>query len=174
MAAVMLSAGCGGGSSKKGAGTPVQVGPRVIVAKDGEFRTVIPRGYANHPSVAQYWAEGRAENGFATSVLVVRNPASKELSLSTYAHRVLRAFKPSAGESVSHLQPLSVDAEPAFAIDYIVMGTGTLKGTLTRARQVLVKHGPWVFFIRDIALPAQYTASLSALDEVLRNWRWQK
>jgi hypothetical protein len=173
MAALMLSAGCGGGSSKKGASSPVQVGPHPIVAKEGEFSTVIPRGYANHPSVAQYWAQGPVENGFPgfpTSVIVVRNPVGKEVAISTYAHRLLRAFGRSAGV---HARPLSVDGEPGFVLDYIVTGTGSVKGVRTHVRQVLVKHGPWVFFIRDIALPAQYAASLGALDEVLSNWRWR-
>jgi hypothetical protein len=149
----------------------VQVGPHPIVAKEGEFSTVIPRGYANHPSVAQYWAEGPVENGIPTSVIVVRNQVAKEVAISTYAHRVLRAFGPSA-RGVAY-RPLSVDGEPGFALDYIVTGTGSVKGVRTHVRQVLVKHGAWVFFIRDLALPAQYTASLAALDEVLSNWRWQ-
>lgn len=172
VATVMLFVGCGGGSSKRSAGTPVQVGPGPIVAKEGEFRTVIPRRYTNHPSVAQYWANGPEQNGFATSVIVVREAVSKEVDINTYARRVLRASRPLT-HRLSHLQPLHVAAEPAFALDYLVTGTGTVQGVVTHVRQVLVKRGGWVFFIRDIALPAQYAASLGALDEVLRNWRWQ-
>src|SRR5262249_16860855 len=123
-----------------------------------------------HPSVAQYWAEGPVENGFPTSVIVVRQPVGKEIGISTYAHRVLRAFGPSARGV--HLEPLSVDGEPGFVLDYFVTGTGSVKGVRTHVRQVLVKHGPWVFFIRNIALPAQYTTSLGAPDEVLSNWPW--
>jgi hypothetical protein len=122
--------------------------------------------------VAQYWANGAEENGFLTSVIIVREAVSKQVHIGTYARRLLRAIRPLT-HSLSHLQPLSVAAEPAFALDYFVTGTGTVQGKLTHVRQVLVKHGPWVFFIRDIALPAQYPASLGALDEVLRNWRWQ-
>jgi hypothetical protein len=170
---VVLCAGCGGGSTKTGAGTTtVQVGPSPIVAKEGEFQTVIPRGYANHPSVAQYWAEGPEGDGLRVSVIVVRQGVSKKVDISSYAHGLLRAFRP-ISRGISHLQPLRVDGEPAFALDYLVTGTGTQKGTVTHVRQVLVKHGSWVFFIRDIALPTQYAASLGALDEVLRSWRWQ-
>jgi hypothetical protein len=172
MATVVLCAGCGGGSNKVGANTIVQVGPRPIVAKDGEFQTMIPRGYAIHPSSAQYWADGPEEAGFITSVLVVREAVSKKLEISTYARRLLRAIRTIA-RRVSHLKRLSVGAEPAFAFDYFVTGTGTAQGKLTHVRQVLVKHGPWVWFIRDVASPAQYAASLGALDEVLRNWRWR-
>ena len=171
MAAVMLFAGCGGGSAKKSSGTTVQTGPMPIVAKEQEFRTVIPRGYVNHPSVAQYWAEGPVEAGFPTSVLVVRQAVSKEVSLNAFAHRVHRAAR-QLTRKLSPLQAVSVNGEPGFAIDYLVTATGTLKGKVTHVRQVLVKRGPWVLFIRDIALPAQYGASLLAFDEVLRNWRW--
>jgi hypothetical protein len=171
MAAVMLSAGCGGGSTNKSTGTKLQAGPVQIVAKEREFRTVIPRGYTNHPSVAQYWAIGPEEDGFPTSVLVVRQAVSKEVSIGTFAHRALSAIRQSA-RKVSRLQPISVNGEPGFAVDYLVTATGSLKGKVTHVRQVLVKHGPWVIFIRDIALPAQYEASLGAMDEVLRNWQW--
>jgi len=170
--AVMLFAGCGGGSSSKRAGTVLQRGPIAVVSKDGEFRTVIPRGYTNHPSVAQYWAEGPVESGFATLVLVVHERVSKEVNLNTFAHRVLRSARQTA-RSVSRLEPLSVDGEQALAVDYLVAATGTLKGKETRVRQVYVKHGPWVMIIRDVALPAQYQASLGALEEVLGNWHWQ-
>jgi hypothetical protein len=173
IAAVMLFAGCGGGSSNKRAGTVVQGGPIPAVSKEGEFRTVIPRGYANHPSVAQYWAEGPAEGGFATTLLVVRERVSKEVNLNTFVHRALRGLRQGA-RSVSRLEPLSVDGEQALAVDYLVTATGTLKGKETHVRQVLVKHGPWVMFIRDIALPAQYQASLGALEELLGNWHWQQ
>jgi hypothetical protein len=172
IAAVIMCAGCGGGSTKKSAAPPIQVGPRPIVAKGGEFRTIIPRGYANYPSVAQFWATGPVEYGFSTGVIVVREPASREVDISTIERRLLRGFRPSTRRA-SHIQWLSVNGQQAFSVDYLVTATGTLAGKVTHVRQVLVKHGAWVFFIRDIALPAQYPASLSALDEVLRNWRWQ-
>jgi hypothetical protein len=59
------------------------------------------------------------------------------------------------------------------AVDYLVTASGTLQGKRTHVRQVLVKRGPWVLFIRDISLPAQYQSSLGALEEVLGNWHWQ-
>jgi hypothetical protein len=172
MATVVLCAGCGDGSNKKGASRVTQVGPYPIVAKEREFQTVIPRGYANRPSVAQYWAVRPVEDGISTNVLVVRFAASKELGLSTFAHRVLGALRRN-GRSVAPLQPLSVDGEPALALDYLVTSTGTVRGKVTHVRQVLVKHGPWVFSIRDLAVPAQYPGSVEALEEVLRNWRWR-
>jgi len=171
LATLMLVAGCGGGSTKKRAGSVLQVGPRPIVSKEGEFRTVIPRGYTNYPSVAQYWANGPQEDGFVASVIVIRKGVSREVGISTYVHRLMRFLRPLIRRA-SHLEPLSVNGEPALAMDYFVTATGSLKGKVTHVRQVFVKHGAWVFFIRDITLPAQYAASLPALDEVLRNWHW--
>ena len=172
VATVVLFVGCGGGSSKHGTAASVQVGPSPIVAKDGEFRTVIPRGYANYPSVAQYWATRPQQNGLLASVLVVRQAVSQKIGISTFARSMVRAIRPIT-QSLSHLQPVSVDAEPGYAVEYVTTGTGTVQGKLSHVRQVLVKHGQWVFFIRDLALPAEYAATLGALDEVLRNWHWQ-
>ena len=121
--------------------------------------------------MAQFWANGPEENGFSTSVIVVREPISKSVGLSTYVRRLVRDAR-SVRRRISQPQPLTVDGEPAFAVDYVVAGSGTVQGKLTHVRQVLVKRGPWVIFIRNIALPTQYATSLGALDEVLRNWHW--
>lgn len=172
IATVALCAGCGGGSSKKGATTHApQVGPYPIVAKEGEFQTLIPRGYVNHPAVTQYWADGPTEGRVQTSILVVRQAVGRQVSISTYAREVARAFRPIT-RRLSRLQPEQVGGEPAFALDYFVTGTGTQKGVVTHNRQLLVKHGAWVFFIRIITSPTQYAESLGALDEVLGHWRW--
>jgi hypothetical protein len=170
-AAVITCAGCGGGSTKKVAAPPIQVGPRPIVAKEGEVKTISPRGYTNSPSLAQFWAIGPEEHGIATSVIVVRERASGGLSFSTIQRSVLGTLPPSARRA-SHIQRLSVNGQQAFSIDYPAVATGTLAGKVTHVRQVIVKHGTWFFFIRDIASAGQYQASLSALDEVLSNWRW--
>jgi hypothetical protein len=171
MATLMLVASCGGGSTKKDARRVLPAGPTPVVAKEGEFRTVIPRGYTNNPSAAQYFANGPAEGGFLASVSVIRKAVSTEVGINTYIHRLLRFLRPLI-QRPSHLEPLSVNGDPALAMDYFVTATGSLKGQVTHVRQVFVKHGRWVFFIRDITLPAQYAASLPALDEVLRNWKW--
>ncbi|SRR6266566_1858050 len=172
-ATLVLFAGCGGGSTNKSAGTKAQGGPIPIPAKEGEFRTVIPRGYTNNPSVAQYWARGpEAEDGLAINLIVVRQAVPKAVDLKTFADGTLGSFSHRAGRG-SHLEQLSVDGEPAVAADYFVTASGTLKGRKTHVRQVWVKHGPWVFFIRDIAPPVQYAASLGALGEVLAKWHWQ-
>ena len=172
---VVVVCACGNtfktGSTKKGTRSVLPAGPTPIVSKEGEFRTVIPRGYTNNPSAAQYWANGPAEGGFLASVIVVRKGVSTQVGISTYIHRLMRFLRPLI-QRPSHLEPLRVSGEPALAMDYFVTATGSLKGKVTHVRQVFVKHGPWVFFIRDIALPAQYAASLPALDEVLVSWHW--
>jgi hypothetical protein len=122
--------------------------------------------------VAQFWALGPAEAGFNTDIIVVREHVGREVNLSTYAHRLARSSR-QVTQTVSHLEGLSVDGEQAFALDYLVTATGSLAGKVTHVRQVLVKRGPFVIFIRDIALRPQYAASLLALDEVLANWHWQ-
>ena len=56
-------------------------------------------------------------------MIVVRQGVSKEVNIGTFAKRVLRAIRPLT-RRVSHLQPLSVGGEPAFALDYFVTGSG--------------------------------------------------
>jgi hypothetical protein len=167
VAMLLLFAGCGGGSSSKSAKTVNSLGgtSREVTAKEGEFHTVIPQAY-EHAAEApvQYWARGPEENGFRTSVIVVREAVRKG-DINAYARRIVRAAR-RAARRISPLQALSVDGVPALAVEYVTEGT-------QRVRQVMVKHGSWVFLIRDFALPKQYPASLEALDEVIRNWHWQ-
>jgi hypothetical protein len=168
LAIVVLVAGCGGGSSKKSAGTLSVSGSgtsREVSAKEGEFRTVVPLAFENASGYpVQYWARGPEEDGVRTSLIVVRERASKG-DINTFARHVLRVIRRTA---VAHLQALRVDGVPAFAVDYIA----TEKPN-EHVRQVMVKHGNWVFLIRDFALPKHYAASLEAQDEVIRNWHWQ-
>jgi hypothetical protein len=168
MAMVMLFAGCGGGSSKKSAQTRSVSGSgtsREVSAKEGEFRTIIPLAYENAPGYPiQYYARGPEEQGFRTSVIVVREQAGKR-DIKTFARRVLRVIRRTA---VAHLQALTVDGVPAYAVDYL----GEEKPH-EHVREVMVQHGGWVFLIRDFALPKQYAASVEAQDEVIRNWHWQ-
>jgi hypothetical protein len=170
--AVVLFAGCGGSSNKSARTLSVGGGSREVIAKEGEFRTVIPPAYALYPSAAQYWVRGPEEQGFVTSLIVVREPVRKTADITTLARRV-RTVITHVARRVSHLEPLSVDGIPAFGVDYLVTGGGTAKGKVTHVRQVLAKHGRWLYFIRDITLPTQYATSLEALDEVIRAWHWR-
>jgi hypothetical protein len=176
LAAAVLFAGCGGGSSTKSSTKSAHTlsvggGSGEVIAKEGEFRTVIPRAYTDYPSAAQYWARGPEEEGFVTSLIVVREPA-RQADINTVARRARSIFSHFV-RRLSRLEALSVDGQPAFALDYLVTGGGTAKGKVTHVRQVLVRHGKWIYFIRDIALPTQYATSLEALDEVIRKWHWR-
>jgi hypothetical protein len=176
LAVVMLFAGCGGGSSTKSTKSAQTVSgsgtSREVSAKEGEFRSIIPAAYENASETGgQYWARGPEENGFRTSVIVVREHARKD-DINSFARRTVRVMRRVA-HRVSPLEALSVDGVPALAVDYTATSGGAAQGKEMHVRQVMVKHGAWIFLIRDFALPKQYPASLEALDEVIHNWHWQ-
>jgi hypothetical protein len=169
IAAVALFAGCGSGSGTKKAGTASPGGQsRIVTAKDGGFSTVTPRGYAYEPSAAQYVATGPEAGGSDTTVIVLRQPV-REGDFRTVARQTLRALKqPHKARQVSRLRSLSVDGEPALAVDYVVAGAGKVQ----HVSLVFVRHGDWVYLIRDFVSPIRYAAALGELDEVIRNWHW--
>ena len=170
IAAVVLLAGCGGGSGNKSAGTVSSSGAREVVsARQGAFRTVVPLGYSYSPSVTQYRVAGPQEGGIYDVVLVTREPVRLG-DMNTLAGRTLRAARrlPKAHQ-VSQLGGLSVDGEPAVAVDYVVPA----EGRETHVRQVFVNHGQWVYVITASSVTTQYATNSGALDEVTGYWRWQ-
>ena len=168
MAAVVLLASCGGGSGKKTASTvSVGGGRRVVTAKSGGFRTVVPLGYAYSPCKAQYCAERPQEA--LTSIVVVREPL-RIGDVNAELRRTLRALREQpAIHHVSPIQRLSVDGEPGLALDY----AAPEKAGETRVGEVLVGHGEWVYFIRYSSLAARYAVALGAREEVIGSWHWQ-
>jgi hypothetical protein len=173
LAMVILCAGCGGGSGKTSAKTlPVGGTTGEVSAREGEFRTIVPPVYVSEGEApVQYWARGPEEAGFVTSILVARERAPKG-GLNAYARLIYRNPRHTVSR-LSRPPALRVDGVPALAVDYFESGTGTQAGKVQHVRQVMVQHGPWIFLIRDFALPNQYAASLEALDEVISHWRWQ-
>jgi hypothetical protein len=173
LAVVMLFAGCGGGSSTKSAQTVSGGGTSgEVSAKEGEFHTVVPTAYENaSESGSQLWVRGPGEGGFQTSVIVVREHARKD-DINSFARRTVRLMS-RAARRISPLETLTVDGVPALAVSYTETGGGATEGKEIHVRQVMVKHGAWIFLIRDLALPKQYPASLEAQDEVIHNWHWQ-
>jgi hypothetical protein len=174
MAAAVLLAGCGGGSSNKSAGSAQGSGfaSREVTAKSGVFRTVIPLGYRyNSGSQAQYQASGPEEGGLSDSLVVTREPLRRG-DMNTLARRTLRA----AGHQrnihrLSGPSTQSVGGEPALAMGFYYLpaeGTGEV-----HLRQVLVSHGEWVYLIHASAVTAQDATSLRALEELISNWHWQ-
>ncbi len=194
LAAVVVSA-CGGGSAgSTGTGTsaarttsasaatasttPAAHGAEPVSAVHGGFQTAIPSGYSNNLAVAaaasrgvEYAAVGSRIDGFATNLVVYRGQASRDLdAVAKLALRRLSqrpSFLPKV-HGISSLHALSVDGEPALAFDYQIAAH-----TPTRHHLVFVIHGQWAYQISDTTVSAQYAASLRALGEVIRGWRWQ-
>jgi len=171
VAAVVLFAGCGGGSANKSAGS-VSAGAvsRDVSAKEGGFRTLIPLGYTKSASETQYNAIGPQEGGIYDTVLVIHEPVRLG-DINTLARRTLRVTRHQKRiHHVSQIHRLSVGGEPALAVDYYVSpGGGQGEAHL---RQVFVSHGKWVYIIRASAVITQDAVSLRALDEVISNWQW--
>jgi hypothetical protein len=196
-AAVLLSA-CGGGSTGATSATSATTshttstsadvgtngraassGAGEVVALHAEFRTVIPHGYSNGLSVGgaetsgiEYRAIGPRVGGKSVNLIVFRANAGNG-DLAALARRAMRqlaqrpAFLPKP-RRLSPLQKLSIDGEPALALDYQLVAQRT-----SDRRQLFVIHGGWAYEISDAAAPGQYGASLHALDELISNWRWQ-
>ena len=165
LAAVLMFVGCGGGSGKKS----VTAGgvSRVVSARQGAFRTVIPLGYTYSPGAAQYIAFGPQENGIYDSLVVIREPVRLG-DINTLVRRELTAIRRQKVHQLSR-QRSSVDGEPAIAIDYLAPA----QGKETHLREVFASHGQWVYVIRTSAVTTQYATSLGALEEVINNWRWR-
>lgn len=174
MAAAVLLAGCGGGSSNKSAGTASVSGfaSREVAAKSGAFRTLVPLAYTyNSGSQAQFQASGPEEGGLADSLVVVRDPLRLG-DMNTLARRTLRAAAHQRSiHRLSGPSTQSVGGEPALAVGfYFLPAEGTAEVHL---RQVMVSHGGWVYIIRASAVTTQDARSLRALEELISNWHWQ-
>lgn len=181
-AALVLLAACGGdtrstGTSADGSSTEAD-GGQLVSATHGGFRTIIPSGYRNGLTTGagdaaedEYLAIGPRTNGFATSLTVLREATSardlSDLASGAMQHLSQRpAFLPKV-RHISSLRPLVINGEPAFAVDYQVMGR-----KLTYRRDVFVIDGAWAYQISDLTVPAQYAASVRLLNDVIRSWRW--
>jgi hypothetical protein len=173
VAAVVLFAGCGGGSSKKTVGThsPGPTGPGPAIAAHRGFSTVIPAGYVPEESSGEYLATGPRAGGLNTTLFIFRQPPEQEGDINAIARRTMRA----ARRQRYHLLPLrslSVDGEPALAVGYVVEPGRTANHSPQHVSLVLVRHGEWVYQIRDFAPLALYPAAAGALEEVIRDWHW--
>jgi len=171
---VLVFAGCGGGSSRKSSGTSSAGpgSPAVVSAKHGGFSTIIPRGYVPEESTAEYWATGPRTGESATTLLVLRKPA-QEGDIRTVARKTQRAARRVLKAiHISPLRPLSVGGEPALSLDYVVKPSRKETRFAQHVTLVFVRHGEWVYFIRDFAPPTIYPAAASTLGEVIREWHW--
>jgi hypothetical protein len=194
-AAVLALSACGGGSSgatssatnpttstSADTGTIGRIassGTGEVAALHGGFRTVIPHGYSNGLSAAgggtsdvEYMAIGPRVGGKG-AVLTVFRASAVNGDVAALARRAMRqlarrpAFLPKP-RRLSPLQKLTIDGEPAVAVDYQLV-----KRSTNDRRQLFVIHGGWAYEISDAAAPDRFGASLHALDEVISGWRWQ-
>jgi hypothetical protein len=168
IAAVVLFAGCGGGSAKKSAVSSSASAPRAVSATAGVFRTVVPLGFTTIDSKAQFYATGLDEDKVVTSLVVIREPVRLG-DVNAVARRTLRLRSHQRNtHQVSHPSPLTVGGEPALELDYVL----TEGGREWHAREVFVRHRGFVYYIRDFS-PGQYALASTALEELLGSWQWQ-
>ena len=163
IAAVVVFTGCGGGSGKK-------TGTRVVSAKSRTFRTVVPLGgFTYNASQAQYAVEGNGVRG-GILLVVIREPVERVGGIDALARRSLRAARHERGiHQVSGPSALSVGGDPALAMDY----SSREKAGESQLHQIFVRHGKWVYVIREAWPTVQQAAASGALEEVLSHWQWQ-
>jgi hypothetical protein len=171
IAALVLFTGCGGGSGNPGHSAPRARGlvglglARVVTARQGSFRTVIPLGFSYNSGQAQYDIEGSG----GSQVVVVREPVQLG-DINYFARRTAHFARlvPSI-HRVSRPSALIVGGEPALAMDY----ESREKGQESAVRTVFVRHGQFVYIIRGAWRPAQRAPTLAGLEQVLSKWQWQ-
>jgi hypothetical protein len=174
IAALVLFSGCGGGSGNPRRSEPRARGlvglglSRVVSAKQGAFRTVIPPEFDYNSHEAQYDIEGTGAL-VGTAVVVVREPAALG-DINFFARQTVHfARRVPSIHRISRTSALSVGGEPALALDYAVReksGGSTL-------RTVFVRHGEFVYLIREYWRHGQRAPALAALEQILSNWQWQ-
>jgi hypothetical protein len=174
IAALVLFTGCGGGSGNPGHSAPRARGlvglglARVVTARQGAFRTVIPLGYNYNPYQAQYDIEGIGAL-VGSQLVVVREPVQLG-DINFFARRTVDAARhvPSI-HGISRPSPLIVAGAPALAMEY----ESRLKGEESAVRTVFVRHGQFVYIIRGAWRPGQRAPTLAALEQLLSKWQWQ-
>jgi hypothetical protein len=174
IAALVLFSGCGGGSGNPGLSAPRARGlvglglSRVVSARQGAFRTVIPLGFSYNPYQAQYDIEGTGALA-GTEVVAIRESVQlgdinawvrRTVDATRRIPRIHRVSRPSA---------LTVAGEPALALDY----TAREKGEESAYRQIFVRHGQFVYIIRGAWPAAQRAPASAALEQILSSWQWQ-
>jgi hypothetical protein len=171
IAAAVLFAGCGGGSTSKSSSGTGSVGRPVVSAKSGAFRTVVPLGFTYIRSQAQYQSTGPEEGkGVPTADLVVIREPVAQGDINAVARRTVRAVRHEPGaRPPSGPLALSVGGQPALAVEYVVRENGEE----SHFRQVFVRHGGSVYYIRESWPLRQASAAQSGFEELLSNWQWQ-
>jgi hypothetical protein len=196
LAALILSAsaiaGCGGktsllhsssaatstGTATATTATATTAPPGTVKSADGQFATVIPDGFVNAlsrvqggPINIQYLAVGPRHDGFATNINVVHEPSRGQTSIDTVTGLEIAGIKriePQAHQ-FSQVQSLTVDGQPARAIDYLSLPD---KHRLLHQYQVFVVEGGTIYTITYSALPSSYSDNLASIKQVTDGWHW--
>ena len=184
IAALVLFSGCGGGSGNPRRSEPRARGlvglglSRVVSAKQGAFRTVIPLGFEYNPAQAQYDIEGSGALG-GSQVVVVREPVQPG-DINFFARRTAYfARRVPSIHRISRPSALIVGGAPALAMNYesrekAVHGrNGGAPAEVSTVRTVFVRHGEFVYLIRGAWPAARRAPALAALEQILSNWQWQ-
>jgi hypothetical protein len=136
-----------------------------VTAKQGAFRTVIPPEFDYNPEQAQYDIEGTGALA-GTVVVVVKEPVRLG-DIHFFARQTVHfARRVPSIHRISRTSALSVGGEPALALDYAAREK-------SGAWTVFVRHGQFVYLIREAWHPAQRAPALAALEPILSNWQWQ-
>jgi hypothetical protein len=149
-----------------------------VKSADGQFATVIPSGFVNaltsvksSPINIQYLAVGPRHTGFATNINVVHEPSHGETNIDKITNLEIAGIKrlePQAHQ-FSQVQSLTVDGEPARAIDYLSMPD---KRRLLHQYQVFVAKNGTIYTITYSALPDSYNDNLASVKQVTDGWHW--
>lgn len=149
-----------------------------VKSADGQFATVIPSGFVNalsrvqgSPINIQYLAVGPRHDGFATNINVVHEPSHGQTSIDTITGLEIAGIKrlePQAHQ-FSQVQSLTVDGQPARAVDYLSMPD---KRRLLHQYQVFVAKSGTIYTITYSALPNFYSDNLASVKQVTDGWHW--
>lgn len=165
-------------ATSTGTATTTTAPPGTVKSADGQFATVIPDGFANalsrvqsSPINIQYLAVGPRHDGFATNINVVHEPSHGQTSIDTITNLEISGIKrlePQAHQ-FSQVQSLTVDGQPARAIDYLSMPD---KRRLLHQYQVFVAKSGTIYTITYSALPSAYSDNLASVKQVTDGWHW--
>jgi hypothetical protein len=164
--------------SKTGTSATTTAPAGTVKSADGRFATVIPDGFVNSidrvqggPINIQYLAVGPRHDGFATNINVVHEPSQGQTNIDTITRLEIAGIKrlePQAHQ-FSQVQSLTVDGQPARAIDYLSLPD---KHRLLHQYQVFVAKGATIYTITYSALPSDYSDNLAAVKQVTDGWHW--
>jgi len=151
--------------------------PGTVKSADGQFATVIPGGFANalgsvQASIKiQYLAAAPSHDGFATNINVVAEPSGSQTSIDAITGLEIAGVKRAEPQAhdFSQIQSLTVDGQPARAIDYLSLPD---KHRLLHQYQVFVAKGGTIYTITYSALPSTYRDNLVAVKQVTDGWHW--